>query len=83
MIGQSGDDAGDDTDGDAGADSGEIAGYSYARLPHGLIAVRTPAGETRMLPAAEDAAAAVRAFIAEDSGRGGGADGTTEEDADS
>lgn len=45
----------------------EIDGYQFAVIETtGLIAVRRPDGSIRILPGAEDPAAAVRAFIAKD-----------------
>ena len=70
---------GDDSDktgdgGSAGEErlsaSGEIAGYVWAVLPHGLIAVRRPDGSLRALPQADDPEAAVRAFIAAETSTG-------------
>ncbi len=50
--------------------SGEIHGYQYAVIEAtGLIAVRRPDGSIRMLPGAPDTEAAVRAFIANDTGK--------------
>lgn len=50
--------------------AGEIDGYQYAVIEAtGLIAVRRPDGSIRMLPGAPDTEAAVRAFIANDTGK--------------
>jgi|GEM_PF-2475858 len=50
--------------------TGEIDGYQYAVIETtGLIAVRRPDGSIRMLPGAPDTEAAVRAFIAIDTGK--------------
>lgn len=51
-------------------ESGEIDGYQYALIEQtGLIAVRRPDGDMRMLPGAADVEAAVRHFIAQDKGK--------------
>lgn len=50
--------------------AGEIDGYQFAVIEAtGLIAVRRPDGSVRMLPGATDIEAAVRAFIANDTGK--------------
>jgi len=53
---------------DGQPESGEIDGYSYAVLPHGLIAVKRPDGSLTMLPQASDIEAAVKAFVEKDAG---------------
>ena len=50
--------------------SGEIDEYQFALIEQtGLIAVRRPDGDMRMLPGAADVEAAVRQFIAQDTGK--------------
>lgn len=51
---------------DGQPETGEIDGYSWAVLPHGLIAVKRPDGSLTMLPAAADIEVAVRAFVEKD-----------------
>ena len=52
---------------DGQPETGEIDGYSWAVLPHGLIAVKRPDSSLTMLPAASDVEAAVRTFVGKDS----------------